>query len=71
MGVLVALGEKVRVEGFALAGAEVVVADDPDSVVGAWSSIPDDAVVVLTARAAAALERSGVDLVGRLRAVMP
>lgn len=71
MGLLFALGEKVRLEGFALAGANVVVAEDPESVVEAWSSMPDDAVVVLTARAAAVLEQRGVDLSGRLRAVMP
>lgn len=65
------LGEKVLVEGFALAGAVVVVAEDDESVARAWGSIPEDSVVVLTHSAAAALEARGVRLEGRLRAVMP
>lgn len=66
-----ALGERALVEGFALAGATVVAAEDHDSVVQAWTSIPDEAVVLLTPRAAAALVARGVRLEGRLRAVMP
>jgi vacuolar-type H+-ATPase subunit F/Vma7 len=50
------LGEAVRTEAFALAGAFVMVADSPDAVRTAWRSLPDDvAVVVMTPLAADAL----------------
>jgi vacuolar-type H+-ATPase subunit F/Vma7 len=51
------LGEQVQVQGFALAGALVLEADDPAEVRAAWASLADDvAVVVLTPRAAEALQ---------------
>jgi vacuolar-type H+-ATPase subunit F/Vma7 len=51
------LGEPLQVQGFILAGAVVLAADDPAAVRSAWASLGDDvAVVVLTPRAAAALE---------------
>ena len=51
------LGEQLRVHGFTLAGAVVLTADDPATARSAWASLGDDvAVVVLTPRAAAALE---------------
>ena len=50
------VGEQVRVQGFALAGALVAVADDAAAVRSAWDALGDDvAVVVLTPRAADAL----------------
>jgi vacuolar-type H+-ATPase subunit F/Vma7 len=50
------VGERVRVQGFALAGALVLTADDPVAVRSAWAALGDDvAVVVLTPRAAEAL----------------
>jgi vacuolar-type H+-ATPase subunit F/Vma7 len=50
------VGEQLRVEGFSLAGAVVLAADDAAAVRSAWASLgPDVAVVVLTPRAAAAL----------------
>ncbi len=50
------VGELVRVQGFALAGAQVLVAEDEQAVRAAWGSLDGDvAVVVLTDRAAAAL----------------
>jgi vacuolar-type H+-ATPase subunit F/Vma7 len=53
---VVAVGERDRVAGFALAGAEVVVAEDPPSVRAAVAALDDDvAVVLLTLRAATAL----------------
>lgn len=56
MGRIVAIGERARVEGFALAGVEVLVADDPGAVLAAWAALPDDvAVAVLTPAAQAAL----------------
>jgi vacuolar-type H+-ATPase subunit F/Vma7 len=66
------IGELTRVQGFGLAGAVVLAADDAAAVRSAWDSLAGDvAVVVLTPRAAAALgdqlERQGWPLV----AVMP
>ena len=57
MSSVAALGERHRVEGFALAGALVLVAADAEAVRDAWARLPDDvAVVVLTPAAANALE---------------
>lgn len=72
MGRLVVLGEAVRVEGFALAGATVLVADDADAVRRTWASLPSDvAVVLLTAKAAAALAGEAALGEGVLSAAMP
>jgi vacuolar-type H+-ATPase subunit F/Vma7 len=65
------IGEAVRVQGYALAGAVVYPAEDAEQARAAWRSLPPDtAVVVLTARAAAwlgeAQRRDGV-----LAVVMP
>jgi len=44
-----ALGDTASVEGFALAGALVFAADDPDAIDAAWDALPDDVgVVILT-----------------------
>lgn len=72
MGALVALGEAVRVDGFALAGAIVRRAEDPEAVHRAWRSLPDDvAVVVLTPMAAAALAGEEALRTRVLSVVMP
>jgi vacuolar-type H+-ATPase subunit F/Vma7 len=56
MGSLVVIGNEARVGGFALGGAVVLAADQPDLVVQAWESLPEDtSVVVLTPEAATAL----------------
>jgi vacuolar-type H+-ATPase subunit F/Vma7 len=53
---VVAVGERSRVEGFALAGAEVVVAEGAADVRAVVAGLGDDvAVLLLTPRAAAAL----------------
>ena len=50
------VGELTRVQGFSLAGAQVLVAEDAEAARSAWSSLDGDvAVVVLTPMAAAAL----------------
>jgi vacuolar-type H+-ATPase subunit F/Vma7 len=50
------VGELTRVQGFALAGALVLPAEDAEAVRAAWSSLDEEvAVVVLTPAAAAAL----------------
>lgn len=71
MGSVVVLGESARVAAFALGGAIVAPAEDPEAVRRAWEALSDDvALVVLTARAAASLRgRHARD--GVLRAVMP
>ena len=58
MGRLVALGERARIAGFVLTGAETVTVpvDDPAAVVAAWHALGGDVdVVVLTPASAAAL----------------
>jgi vacuolar-type H+-ATPase subunit F/Vma7 len=65
-----AIGEAVRVQGFALGGALVFAAEDADAARSAWSSLDRSVVVViLTPAAVAALE--GVPRDGRLTVVMP
>ncbi len=56
VGRVAVLGERVRVAGFALAGALVVPAEDGPEVRSAWRALPADvSVVVLTPAAAARL----------------
>ncbi len=53
MGCVVVLGEAAEVRGFELAGAVVVIAEEPEEVRQSWRDLPETAeVVVLTARAA-------------------
>jgi vacuolar-type H+-ATPase subunit F/Vma7 len=48
------IGEELRVQGYALAGAVVCAVGDQAGALRAWRELPGDvAVVVLTARAAA------------------
>jgi vacuolar-type H+-ATPase subunit F/Vma7 len=55
-GVVAALGEEELVQGFALAGVRVVLAEDGTSVLEAWRELtPDAVVVILTRKAAQAL----------------
>jgi vacuolar-type H+-ATPase subunit F/Vma7 len=71
MARIAVLGERVRTQGFALAGALVVEAEDPEAVRAAWGSLPSDvAVVVLTPAASRALGGATGDA-GPLIAVMP
>jgi vacuolar-type H+-ATPase subunit F/Vma7 len=56
MGRIVVLGDAAAVDGFALGGATVISAADPEAVRRAWETLPADAaVVVLTASASAVL----------------
>jgi vacuolar-type H+-ATPase subunit F/Vma7 len=51
------IGESARTAGFALAGALVLPAENPDEARAAWASLPADvAVLILTPRAAAWLD---------------
>jgi vacuolar-type H+-ATPase subunit F/Vma7 len=79
MSRVVVLGERLLVEGFALAGAEVVAADSAEAARSAWSALGEDvAVVVLTPAAASALAGAGeaptaaqAGTTAPLRVVMP
>ncbi|MFJ8113327.1 hypothetical protein [Streptomyces sp. NPDC096132] len=73
MGRVAALGERSRVAGLALAGAVVVVADDPEAVRRGRRSLPDDIdLVILTPAAAEALEHDPAPPAHRrLTVVMP
>ena len=72
MGRAAVIGEALRVQGYALAGAVVCPAEDEVAARAAWWSLPADVtVVVVTARAAAWL---GGELTARpqlLPVVMP
>ena len=66
------IGEAVRVEGYALAGAVVYPAENADQARTAWRTMPPDiAVVVLTARAAAWLGEAPQRRDDVLQVVMP
>ena len=66
------LGEAVRVDGFALAGAATIRAENPDAVREACDRLPDDvAVLVLTHNAALALGENTAGLGTVLSVVMP
>lgn len=66
------IGERVRVEGFALAGALVLAADTPGEARAAWDSLPPEvAVAVLTHRAAAWLRAPVAERPGVLTVEMP
>lgn len=56
MSAIVALGGRARVEGFALAGVQVIGAGDEAAVRAAWAALERDvAVLILTSEAQAAL----------------
>jgi vacuolar-type H+-ATPase subunit F/Vma7 len=66
------IGEAVRVEGYALAGAIVYPAEDANQARAAWRSLPPDiAVIILTTRAAAWLGGALQRRDGILPVVMP
>jgi vacuolar-type H+-ATPase subunit F/Vma7 len=72
VGLFAVIGDAAHVHGFALAGATVLPAEDPDEVVRAWESLSDDTVVVLlTNEAAAALGETRAQQARWLRVVMP
>lgn len=69
---IAALGEAALVEGFALAGALAVAAEDPPGARAAWRDLPADVdVVFLTARAAEALGSAVDERPRPLTVVMP
>ena len=72
MGTVAVIGEETAVRGYALAGAIVVPAEDDEAVRAAWAALGSDVeVVVLTARAAAALGTAPETALLPLTVVMP
>ncbi|MFE5403033.1 V-type ATP synthase subunit F [Streptomyces sp. NPDC056580] len=53
---MAAIGARTKVCGLALAGVDVLVAEDPDAVRAAWRALPGTVgLVILTAQAAEVL----------------
>jgi vacuolar-type H+-ATPase subunit F/Vma7 len=48
----VAIGERVRVGGYALAGVEVLAAEDEQTAIEAWERLGDDVTCLVLTRAA-------------------
>jgi vacuolar-type H+-ATPase subunit F/Vma7 len=72
VGLIAAIGEETAVAGYALAGAVVLPAEDPDAVLAAWNSLAADVeVVILTARAMRALEYARTADLHPLTVVIP
>lgn len=66
------LGESARIEGFALAGALLLPAEDPAAVRDSWRDLPADVVIViLTEAAALTLGPVALESTGPLTVVMP
>lgn len=62
LGQIVAIGERERMRGFALAGVEVLVADDAIDARRAWDALPGDvSLVILSATAHRALAADDLD----------
>lgn len=71
VGRVVVIGEALRADDFALAGATVLRADDGDAVRSAWDGLPADAVVVVLTPRADALSVGVAKPDGVLTVVMP
>jgi vacuolar-type H+-ATPase subunit F/Vma7 len=72
MSRVVAIGNELRLAGYALAGAEVRHAASPAETLAAWESLAEDAgVLVLTPEAFAALERRLAERAELVWAVLP
>lgn len=67
---MAAIGERALVEGYALAGVDVVVAEDPTAIRRAWQGLPADVAVVVLTRSADAVLKAPRDLGDRLVVVM-
>lgn len=71
VGKVVAVGERVRIEGFALAGVLTFPAEEPDGVAAAWQALPDDVAVVVLTPAAAATVTDTVAETATVSAIRP
>jgi vacuolar-type H+-ATPase subunit F/Vma7 len=66
------IGERMRVAGYALGGAAVLVAETEEEVQTAWDGLPSDvAVVILTPRAAGAVGPDRTTTSAPLSVVLP
>jgi len=71
MGQVVAIGERVRVAGLALAGVSVLAAEEPEDVRRAWRSLAGEvSLVIVTPAAAEALGPAVRESTRPLTAVM-
>ncbi|MFF4603212.1 hypothetical protein ACFY12_10750 [Streptomyces sp. NPDC001339] len=71
VGSVAAIGEQVRVAGLALAGVDVIVAEEPDTVREAWQDVRGAELVILSPAAAAVLGPALLERVPPLTVVMP
>ncbi|MGZ6300195.1 MAG: V-type ATP synthase subunit F [Candidatus Limnocylindria bacterium] len=72
MGRIGILGNRHRIQGFALAGVETFAADTQEDLAAAWSKLPSDmAVLILTRQAAGALADRLAERRDLLVAVLP
>lgn len=71
MGQVAAIGELVRVQGFALAGARVYPASDPPAVWAAWHSVRREVTLVILTPAAAAVLTDAATAPGPATVVLP
>ena len=67
-----AIGEHTRIAGYALAGVEVLVAENPPSALSAWEALPADvSLLIVTPMAEEALREQMVERPDLLRARLP
>jgi vacuolar-type H+-ATPase subunit F/Vma7 len=67
-----ALGDRHRIQGFAMAGVQALAADNEGDLVAAWQSLPSDiAVLILTKQAATVLAERLHERRDLLVAVLP
>jgi vacuolar-type H+-ATPase subunit F/Vma7 len=72
MSRIAALGERSRIQGYSIAGVEVMPAGTADAAVAAWRTLPSHvAVLILTPQAAAALAGRMSERPDVLVAVLP
>lgn len=71
MGAVVVLGEASKVEGYRLAGASVLVAEDAAAVRRAWADIGSDTALIIVTTAAARILDAELSDGAPLTVVMP
>jgi hypothetical protein len=71
MHTVAAIGAAHRVEGWSLAGALVLPAEDAAAVRAAWSRLPAEVCVLVLGPQAAAALAEVEEVPGRLRVVLP
>lgn len=72
MGRIGVLGDRHRIQGFAMAGVEAFAAQTEDDLTATWQNLPSDlAVLILTPQAATALAERLRERRDLLVAVLP